>query len=669
MTYKQEEALYDFLDNTAVPFELDEVVNFIHTADSTWSKRLANETAAFLDFRHIAFNMGGRQWISRRGCFESASFVINPTKVELLNGILIPGHRCVPFANPELLPQEYVFSWEGAVIPVTTTEGEPEEFYPYYSIFGEEYAPQYVARDNPVNETAFNSDPYDDPAEVSIHTLDMRNVYRETSFVPGDRFVARVTDWRQGFFSLERISGDEWRAEDLFSWLEAAEAGFEDSFNRMGPGSSTEEQIACAYWFGGKRMREAPAYSLEEFLYEKSDRIETAPYGIETRFWYAGREIPDLKGLDDAQGRPDRTDIEELLWSKQIPVSEYVIQSYARDFLFRKEVDIAFLINRIVPAGIELTPRERRYLEDYLYDALGEFQADYNPFRDSAMGPIRQRVGELHTAVIELAARLSRGGVDSPWLPKYTFIALSQIQNHAAAVLEDLDTEEAPPDEELETMDNSLDSMVETYEDIRELIKEALENYRRNKLVIVKPGGPSGDEGMELIQFSIGGADVWRRILVNENCRLDGLHRIIQIVFGWEDAQPYRFSAGTVLENDLALGELAGRGNTEFLYEYGAKWTVRVIFLSRGEDREDKRVRCVAGEGAAPPEHVDGPLRFRRFLSALEGGNEKERRAAEEQLGGGFRAGVFDMDACNSALKEFQEAAWQIQKQKTDSEN
>jgi hypothetical protein len=205
MTVTQEDAFYDFLDSIAEPFTLDDVISFIRMMDPKQTGRLRMELSSLLSSRNLAFRLDSRHWVSRRGCFESVPFVINPTKMELLNGILVPGHRCIPFANPSLLPQEYHFYWKGKPIPTTTTEGSPEEFYPYYALFGEEYAPQYVARDNPENESAFNSDLYEDPPEVAINTLDMRNLYRETSFVPGDHFVVRTRDWKEGSFDLEKV--------------------------------------------------------------------------------------------------------------------------------------------------------------------------------------------------------------------------------------------------------------------------------------------------------------------------------------------------------------------------------------------------------------------------------------------------------------------------------
>jgi hypothetical protein len=650
MIASQEEALYDFLDNAKGAFELDEVISFIRLLDPRRSNRLAADVEAFINSRNLAFQSGTRRWISRRGFFERLSFVISPTRLELVNGILIPGHRCIPFANAGLLPQEYTFFWQGSQIPFTTTEGPPEEFYPYYSIFGEEYAPQYVARDNAENENAFNSDPYEDPPEVSIKTLDMRNIYRETAFVPGDRFVVQTLDWKQGSFNLEKAGKDEWKAADLEEWFMAAENAFEESFDKLGPASCTEEQIAYAYWYGDARMREVPAYSLEDYLYKKTSKVETAAYGIETRFWYAGREIPDRKDQDAYSTRPDKTPVEEILFKLKIPVSEYVIQAYVRDSLYREDGDEELIMRRLVPSCVEIENRDKKFLVEYIASVLEEFREYYNPFTDKIMGPIRQRAGELHTAVIELVVRLCKGDIDTSWLPRHTFIILSQIQCHTAAVMEDLDSDGTLPEAELEALDNSLDSMIETYEDMKELIDDALGSFRRNKLAVIRSGANSGNVTEKLIQLSIGGTDVWRRIVIDENRTLAELHQIIQAVFGWRNSQPFRFGENKELDKNTRIRELDAANAVELLYEYGTKWNVKIMILSRHETPAKRPVRCVAGSGAAPPEFVAGPVKFRRLVSALESGNDMDRLGARQELGPDFIPGEFNLDACNRSL-------------------
>jgi len=657
MELDQEEALYEFLENSTEPFTLEEITVYVQSSGQKRNKRLALEVASYLEARKIAFRQDNRHWVSRRCCFEKAVFVITPSRLELLNGILIPGHRCVPFANPLVMPHRYQFIWKNGPVPVTTTEAPPEDLYPYYCIYGEEFAPQYIARDNPENENAFNSDPYEDPPEVSIHTLDMRGIYRECSFVPGDRFVVRTLDWKNCRFELTKAGKDEWSKVDLNNWLKTAEDGFEDSFALLGPGASTEEQIAFAYWFGGKRMRDIPAYSLEEFLFEKTNRVEIVPYGIETRFWFAGKDIPDSKNLQNYTVPPDRTFIEDLLFKKNIPVSEFVILSYIRDAFFRNEKDIDQVINRLIPPVIHLDEAEWDIIADYISDGMEDFFKGYSLFLDQAAGPVRQRVAELHTAVIELSAKLQKGEMESAWLPKHTFIVLSQIQGHAAALLEDLAFDESPDESDIAAMDNSLDSMIDTYNDIKEMIGSAMDNFRRSSFTVIHGGKPSG-QLWRMIQISITGLDVWRRAIISHECTMEELHKLIQIGMNWKDTLRFRFCCETpdggkeYLHDKLKLGDIDFRGKKELIYEYGSKWNVRIIIMSSYQPAKDDVMRFVAGDGAAPPEQVDGPRHFRRLIVSLETGGGTERQSASRELGPDYASGVFDLDKMNKNLRE-----------------
>jgi len=656
MTPNQEEALYNFLENTTTPFTLRNITDYVRAQDPEWAENLPVEIAAFFVSTVVAFPVDKRRWISRRGFFEGIPFVISPSKLELLNGILIPGHRCLPFANPAKMPHEYEFFWEGGQVSWTTTEGPPEEFYPYYNIFGREYAPQIVARDNPENEAAFmDSEPYEDPPEVSIHTLDMRNIFREAAFVPGDRFVVKTRDWKEGHFDLEKVGRGEWPKSGLDAWANAAENGFQGSFSKAGPGASTEEQIAYAYWHGGDQMRKLPAYSLEDFLFQVTENIESTDYGIETRFWFAGKDIPDSKGLIGASVPPDRRPIEDILFDVNVPISEFVIRSYVRDALYRNEKDISRVMERIVPQAVKIGHVELNILAKYVTDTMEELAETYKIFFDQPMGATRQQVGELHNAVIELSAQIQRWEMDESWLPKHTFIMLSQIQEHAADLMADLDSDEAPPEAEIEAMDNSLESMIETFSDIKDLLKDAMNNYRRSNIQLVHAdrGGDPG-ETWQTVQISVGGTDVWRRVIVPGSWKLDDLHRLIQICLDWTDIYRHHFYTPDperkTMDGRLKVRDIRDHGTSRLEYEYGSKWTVRIILVSPYQPGNKETVRCVAGEGAGPPEQIGGPLRYRKLLAALAGGNELERQTAMSEMGADFVPGLFDKEKCNRNL-------------------
>ncbi len=664
MTILQEDALYEFLENTDTVFSIDEIVSFIRLIDTSGrTKRLAEEIASFIIARNLAFPLKKKTYISRRGCFESARFVINPSRLEIMNGILIPGHRCIPFANPAVLPHEYSFYWQGKLIPKTSTEGAPEEFYPYYTLFGEEYTPQYVARDNPENEEAFNSSMYEDPPEISIKTLDMSTIFRTSGFVPGDVFVVTCIDWQKAVFELEHVTAGSWSKRELYAWMEEAEAAFQKAFSRHGACHSVEEQISYAYWYGGNRMRDVPAYALDDFLYNQTAKTEIVPYGIETRFWFAGKEIPDLEDLRANQGPPDRTPIEDILYDNGIPVSEYVIQSYVRDALFRNDDNVEHITDCVVPPSIVLPFDQRKYITSYIEEVYEEFSKEYSLFADKTAGAIRKRICELHTAVVDHAARIKNFGIDRSWLPKHAFVIFAQIQEHAAGILEDLDTDTEPDAADLEAMDNSLDSLLETYEEMKDLIEKSIESFRRYTISIVR--GPEtllSSGGRLTFQASLGGTDVWRRFVIPSNANLQDLHHVIQTLFEWEETFFYRFildnkqpDAG---QNDQAfyqsvtLESLHSMGKMDLIYEYGNHWTINLLFLLNDADISGSERYCIAGAGASPPEHVEGPVQFRRYANSLKKGLGHDKQFAFNLLGKEFDMHKFSLDDMNRKLSE-----------------
>jgi len=104
------------------------------------------------------------------------------------------------------------------------------------------------------------------------------------------------------------------------------------------------------------------------------------------------------------------------------------------------------------------------------------------------------------------------------------------------------------------------------------------------------------------------------------------------------------------LDPEIRIQDLEEQGIIELLYEYGTKWIVRIMLLSRSESPVSKPVRCVAGAGMAPPEFIGGPMKFKKVLTALESGNDMERLNAREELGTEFIPGEFDLDSCNRSL-------------------
>jgi hypothetical protein len=285
---------------------------------------------------------------------------------------------------------------------------------------------------------------------------------------------------------------------------------------------------------------------------------------------------------------------------------------------------------------------------------MDDFYEYYSLFMDQSTGPVRQRAAELHTAVIELAARLQKGEIEPVWLPKHTFIVLSQIQGHAAALMEELAYDESPSENEITAMDNSLDSMLETFTEIKELINNAMDNYRRSSLTVIHSGG-TGEQLWQKIQISICGLDVWRRAVVSCECTMKELHRLIQAGMDWKDSMSFSFYCEThdgvkEYQNEAKkLGDIDFPGKKELMYEYG-KWNVSIIMMSSYQPAKNEAPCFIAGDNAAPPEQIDGPRHFRKLLFFLESGGNANKQSAWRELGDSFNTD-FNLEKINRSLR------------------
>lgn len=133
---------------------------------------------------------------------------------------------------------------------------------------------------------------------------------------------------------------------------------------------------------------------------------------------------------------------------------------------------------------------------------------------------------------------------------------------------------------------------------------------------------------------------IWRRMLIRSDLTLFGLHRAIQIAFGWEDYHLHAFKVhgrhfgtqwtgqrhylvedGKVLR-ELTLADLSLRLRQRRVYEYdfGDFWEHEIRVETREAPSADKLYPvCIDGARAGPPEDIGGPDGYERLLERLEG--------------------------------------------------
>ena len=159
---------------------------------------------------------------------------------------------------------------------------------------------------------------------------------------------------------------------------------------------------------------------------------------------------------------------------------------------------------------------------------------------------------------------------------------------------------------------------------------------------------------------------VRRRIEVPLSIRLDRLHRVFQIVMGWEDYHLYEFRIGRDIRYGIpdpdwdlpgssprsakqtTLASLLAQTRNKafkYVYDFGDDWqhTVKLEALTAPEPRTIYP-RLLVVKGRCPPEDVGGPWGYAEYLEAMADPTHERHADMVE-----WRGPDFDPDAVDEA--------------------
>ncbi|MDD4447280.1 MAG: plasmid pRiA4b ORF-3 family protein [Methanothrix sp.] len=164
---------------------------------------------------------------------------------------------------------------------------------------------------------------------------------------------------------------------------------------------------------------------------------------------------------------------------------------------------------------------------------------------------------------------------------------------------------------------------------------------------------------------------IWRRIQVRGDITLFKLHKILQVVMGWQDYHLHQFlingESYSVIsieadmlgddfkdEKRFKLSRVIPGEKFKFTYEYdfGDGWghTILVEKIFRPE-KELKAPVCLDGKRSAPPEDCGGKGGYRDVLKALKNPSHPDSVELREWLGE-YDPEYFDAEIVNGRLKK-----------------
>jgi len=160
---------------------------------------------------------------------------------------------------------------------------------------------------------------------------------------------------------------------------------------------------------------------------------------------------------------------------------------------------------------------------------------------------------------------------------------------------------------------------------------------------------------------------IWRRVLVPGTMPLDQLHRVIQVVMGWEDRHLHvfeirgkRYGVLDLEGEDEDLDETGLRlrlimdERDRFTYEYdlGDGWLHDVeVETTEVTETEMLDPVCLDGARTCPPEDCGGAWRFAEFLKIMADPTHNEHETMTTWLGGVFDPEHFSVGAANARIQ------------------
>ena len=499
MDYRTNNIIEEYLTQQLDIFTSDDFYKYLKSNGAKITKADANE---YLHISEYVFPLVKNEFVTKAGVFTGRWFSFKPSREEVEKGYILLGHRCIPFVNPALPPDDITIMAAGNVVPKETCVFSMNLALDTFALYGEGYVIPYIFNDKGNDTLALSSVQYSMPTEIKLTAWPLKKIAGDADFKYGDRILCRTIDWNESVVEMsvqtnqlgDMVISDE--AVQREKWYSYFEDGLLESFERHGPASSIEEQLSYLFLENQEDLCVRNCGSVEEFL-AHTTKIGFEPYGVESRIWRKGEAIPYIgkwSGLGD-----DRS---SLLTDMALTLTPKVIDAILEDRIYdrhcgkkskkskvvktEEEDDYNDVIQKIFPNMTMISPAERRLVLLNIEKRNDILEEMYNQFTDYPIAKIRKRILSLFSRVSELFCAIGGSGISVETFPQQELVILSQLYSHVVRLLEEVENEYMRQQFPQDDVSLSLDGMEETFDEIGAILSSSLESNRFKGFGIVK---------------------------------------------------------------------------------------------------------------------------------------------------------------------------------------
>lgn len=439
----------------------------------------------------LVFPLVNNEFITRSGVFLGRWFSFKPSKEEVEKGFFMLGHRCMPFVNFEISPDNIeVITTDGKTIPSYPTEFSLNLAFDVFAMFGEGYVIPYVFNDKANTKVPLSSVQYSLPQNITLTSWAIKDLPGGDSFKYGDRILCRTVDWHESVVEMSILKNESTElcvsraAIEREQWYSDFENGLLQSFDRNGPGTSIEEQLALLFLENQENLCIINCGSCEEFL-RHTRKIGFSPFGVETRIWRTGESVPYV-GVWNQGAEKDI-----ILSEMAMTFTPQVIDAYLENSIYEekngKELEsIEDLSLKIFPQSLKMSSDERKLILLNIEKRRDILNKNYNQFSDYKIAQCRKRILELFSEVSNLLCDIGSSGIKANDFPQQELVVLSQLFGHIVRLLEEVENVLLRDQFPIDDVSLSLDGMEDTFEGIYGVLKNSLEHNRKKGFELVK---------------------------------------------------------------------------------------------------------------------------------------------------------------------------------------
>ncbi len=491
MEPKKEGLVAKFLRTYRHPFSLSEMKKVF---EACGIEAEPQDIEYYLDSSANVMKLTNGKYLTHAGAFTGEIFSIMPTSAEAEQGVLVAGDRCMPFVESDRISSTLKFYINGKKIPSKIGEFDSDTAIDMFMLFGEEYAPQYIAADPANSDLNMAERDFELPNAVKLTGLSLDYLAENYNYKKGDRLLCCVSDWDKGTLNVMVLHSSDSPfdngavGEKRLEWYALLEKKMLESFNRSGPLGSIEDQIVDVIYRNRSKLCVPYCGSLEEFVTRYAKKIAFQRYGVETRLWHKGEDVPAFGEWNKESAICTGNSKKDLSFEEYsvafVPPS--VIDQFILNACFKKEKDIASsFMTFLFDDDYSASDTFYRDLSLNLKDRTIIISQDYNWFADQILGPVRCRCLELYAKISGLIRKIDYNGKTFLDFPSSELVILLQLHEHILKMLEGLATE--PQAEELaENYLLSLDGMEWNFDEISGVLEKALAQEQRSQFKIVK---------------------------------------------------------------------------------------------------------------------------------------------------------------------------------------